>query len=739
VTVSLIGEIARITFESDATGFRVLQLVVSDGPERGRRVAVVGTLPAIGPGTRVRVSGRIEEDGRHGQQLRADSLVVLDPTTLAGIETFLGSGIVPGLGPGFAKRIVRTFGLETLAVLDGAAHRLAEVRGLGAARRDAIASGWQGHRAAAGVLLALQQAGASPALAARVVKHFGSQALHVVQTEPYRLAAEVAGVGFRTADALARAQGLPLDHPDRARAGVLHQLGVVADAGHTLVRRAQLIEGSMELLGIAQEPVAAAIDTLALAGQVVASGDTVAHERLHRAERTVAARIAALLATEAPAVPNFEQALRDFERTSGLVLGPSQKRAVELASRGKFVTITGGPGVGKTTIVKAILAAIAKQGTRVALAAPTGRAARRLSEATGRAASTLHRLLEVDPRTTTFLRNQESPIEIDLLIVDETSMVDIRLAESLLLAIPDSARVVLVGDADQLPSVGPGAFLKDVIASGVVPVATLDVVFRQSESSGIVANSHRILHGREPVGSTDPTGDFFVIRASDATRAGELVQELVTTRIPRTFGLDPERDIQVLTPMHRGEVGTTLLNRRLQGALNPSGPERVVGEQIFRLKDKVLQTKNDYERGVFNGELGEITRVGDDGSLRVRFEVDGGASEIDYASADVHSLALAYATSIHKSQGSEYPAVVVPLCMAHYSLLSRNLVYTAVTRARRLCVLVIEGNALRVALNETRRELRRTGLVAALERSTGALEPAGVQAAEASPEPPPFS
>lgn len=726
VTVTLIGEIARVTFESEATGFRVLQLVVSDGPERGRRLAVVGTLPPTPSGTRVRVSGKLEEDGRHGQQLRADSLVVLDPTTLGGIETFLGSGVVPGLGPGFAKRIVRTFGIETLAVLDGSPHRLAEVRGLGKARRETIASGWQGHRAAAGVLLALQQAGAQPALAARVVKHFGERALSVVQTEPYRLAAEVAGVGFRTADALARKQGLPIDHPERVQAGVLHQLGVISDSGHTVARRQGLTEEAVQLLGVSEAHVAAAIDVLALAGKVVVQADDVQLERLHRAERTVAERIARLLAAKGPEMAEAKDALALFEQKTGIVLGPSQKEAVDLAAREKVVTITGGPGVGKTTIVKAILAVHAASRLRVALAAPTGRAARRLSEATGHRASTLHRLLEVDPRTSTFQRDQDHPIEIDLLIVDETSMVDIRLAESLLLAVPDSARVVFVGDADQLPSVGPGAFLKDIIESRIVPVARLDLVFRQAAQSGIVANSHRILHGKEPVGSTEKVGDFFVVRASDATRASELVQELVTIRIPRTFGLDPERDIQVLTPMHRGEVGTTLLNQRLQAALNPHGAERKVGEQVFRVKDKVIQTKNDYDRGVFNGELGEITKIAEDGTVTVRFDIDGAKTELDYGGGDVYALALAYATSIHKSQGSEYPAVIVPLCMAHFGLLSRNLLYTAVTRAKRLCVLIVEGNALRVSLNETRRELRRTLLRGELERAVGAaLEAVG--------------
>jgi exodeoxyribonuclease V alpha subunit len=721
VTVTLIGEIARVTFENEETGFRVLQLAVSEGPERGRRLAVVGTLPSVGPGTRVRATGEIEEDAKHGRRLRASSLVVLDPTTLAGIETFLGSGVIPGLGPGFAGRIVRTFGLDTLSVLDGAAHRLAEVRGLGPQRRQSIAQGWQTHRAQAGVLMALEQAGATPALATRVVKHFGDKALSVVQTAPYRLAAEVAGVGFRTADALARKQGLAMDHPDRIQAGVLHQLGLVADAGHTVSLQGDLLSDAAKLLEVEQRFVEAAIDVLALSGKVVLAEGLVQLDRLHRAERSIAARIAKLLLTPAPAVAQFDQALTAFERARSMSLAPSQRRAVELAARGKLAVITGGPGVGKTTIVQAILAVLAASRLRVALAAPTGRAARRLAETTGKEASTLHRLLEVDPRTGAFQRDADRPLELDLLVIDEASMVDVYLAESLLSALPDEARVVLVGDVDQLPSVGPGAFLKDIIASGAVPVATLDVIFRQAEESGIITSSHRILRGQEPVGSTEATGDFFVIRASDPVRARELLVELVTTRIPRSFDLDPRRDIQVLTPMHRGEVGTTLLNQRLQAALNPTGAERQVGEQVLRVGDKVLQTKNDYERGVFNGDLGEVMKVDSElGTLTVRFEGDRGASEHVYAGPELFQLSLAYATTIHKSQGSEYPAVVVPLCMGHFTMLSRNLLYTAVTRAKRLCVLLVEGKALRIALNETRRELRRTRLGAQLARALAA-------------------
>lgn len=711
VSHTVLGEVQRVTFENEETGFRVIRLGQVSGIAGTTSLTVVGVMQALGPGTRVRVSGRIDEDPRHGKRLKAESVVVVAPDTLEGLEKFLGSGVVKGIGPGFAKRIVRYFGLESLRVLDHEPHRLAEVPGLGSSRVEQAAAAWKEHTAVSNVLLALQSHGASPALASKIVRHFGEKAAEVVQQSPYRLAIEVSGVGFKTADRLARSQGLSLDHPERAQAGVLHELRTLADSGHCLCPRDALLARAAEMLQIAEGHVDAAIDALWAAGHLVVEGDAVFLGALHRAEVHVARRILALLAAPAPPVPRLSVLLEAFEAKTGIALAPAQRRAVEAAGAQKLLVVTGGPGVGKTTIVQAILATFAEQNLRVHLAAPTGRAAKRLSESTGRRAQTLHRLLEVEGRGNRFARHEENPLETDLLIVDEASMIDIHLASSLLDAVPNAARLVIVGDADQLPSVGPGAFLHDLIASEVVPVVRLDVIFRQAGQSGIVENSHRILRGEEPQGSEKPEGDFFIIPCRNPEHAVELIEEVVTTRIPKRFGFSPRTDMQVLTPMHRGGAGTIALNQVLQARINPGGKALKREGYEIRVGDKVLQIKNDYNKDVFNGDLGEVTEVDiETPTVTVEFEAEEGARNVVYEKAEISQLALAYATSIHKSQGSEYPVVVIPLLTQHFVMLSRNLLYTAVTRAKKLCVLIVDRRALSIALAETRKEERQTKL-----------------------------
>jgi len=723
VSVTLLGEVERVTFENEETSFRVLRLHRVEGMGAAKRVTVVGTVPAVGPGTRVRVSGRFETDSRHGERLRVESLVVIVPETVQGLEKYLGSGVIAGLGPGFAKRIVNYFGLESLRMLDVEPHRLAEVPGLGKAKVEEIRKGWIEHRGLSNVLLALGAYDTTPGLAQRIVKHFGERAQAIVQESPYRLAIEVYGVGFKTADRIAHARGIASDHPERAQAGVLHELRAWADNGHCLSPRSLLVERAQALLEIAPAHVESAIDALAERNWLVLEGDLVFLERLARAEERVTEHVARLLVAPSHQLPQLESLLRDFEAQHGVRLAPAQERAVLAAAVQKFVVITGGPGVGKTTIVQAILFVLEKQRLRVALAAPTGRAAKRLNESTGRRATTLHRLLEVEGRTGKFQRNSEHPLEVDLLIVDEASMIDVALMADLLEATPSAARVVLVGDADQLPSVGPGWVLGDLIQSGVVPVSRLDVVFRQSRQSGIVENAHRILVGETPVGASDPDGDFFVISCAQPEKARDLVCQLVRERIPSRFGLDAVRDVQVLTPMHRGHTGTLQLNEKLQNLLNPTGLSLRVGDMTLRARDKVMQRKNDYDKAVFNGDVGEVQSV-DPGAGRVvvSYESDEGLRQVAYERGELGQLGLAYATTIHKSQGSEYPAVVIVLLAPHFVMLSRNLLYTAVTRAKRLCVLVVDPRALTLALSETRKEERQTFLAQRLERM---LEHAG--------------
>ncbi len=703
---TLTGEVDRITYENEETGFRVVRLGSVTG--RGSIVAV-GRFPAVGPGTRVRVTGEIVNDARHGEQLKVDTLVPVAPDTIAGLEKYLGSGLIPGVGPGFAKRIVETFGLETLKVLDESPEKLAKVPGLGERRADEIRKKWTSQHAVSSIMLILQTHGASPALAARIYERYGERAAETVQRHPYRLALDVRGVGFKTADRIARSLGIAGDHPERAQAGTLHMIDVLADQGHVAAPREALVTRTAELLEIDPGHVEAAIDALWAGNRIVVEDGRVFSARLHAAEVSVVEHVRRLMDAPARPLPGLEAALTAFEERAGVTLAPGQRRAVDAAARQKLVVVTGGPGVGKTTIVRAILSVLENARLSVRLAAPTGRAAKRLGEATGRRATTLHRLLEYDPRLRRFTRNEEQPVDTDALVVDEASMIDVELADALLSAVPSAARLVLVGDADQLPSVGPGAVLRDLIDSGVVPTERLSRIFRQAEESRIVVNAHAILRSEMPESASpdDPNADFFVVQRTDPEQAAKTVVELVTQRIPRRFKMNPRDDVQVLTPMHRGPAGTQALNAALQAALNPGGRALLRRGIEYRVGDKVMQTKNDYEREVYNGDIGVVARVDPaEESLAVRFD----ERDVEYEDAALDQLTLAYAISIHKSQGSEYPAIVVPFLTTHFVMLSRNLVYTAVTRAKRLCVLVADPRALRVALGEAKREERMTRL-----------------------------
>ena len=711
---TLAGEIQRVTFENEATGFRVVKL--RENP-RSEPVVVVGVFPAVGPGNQVRATGNYE-DSKHGRQFRVDSLLVVAPETLDGIERYLGSGVIPGLGPGFAKRIVEHFGTTTLQVLDQDPAQLARVPGLKGKRLATISRAWADQRRLSNVRMILQAHGASLSLANRIVEKYDDRAALMLERHPYRLAIEVRGIGFKTADRLAQSLGLSKDHPERVQAGLLHVLGNLADSGHVLARREPLAVECGRLLDIDPAHAYAAIDALWASGRVVVEGDAVYLTHLQQAEREVSEHLVRLLSAPAGDLRGWERAIAAFERTSGYPLSPEQRQCVERVAHEKVLVVTGGPGVGKTTIVRAMLQVFHATRLKVSLAAPTGRAAKRLSESTRQSAATIHRLLEYDPHLHAFSRNPSSPLDAQAVVIDEASMVDIELARSLLGALPDAGRLVLVGDVDQLPSVGPGAFLHDVIESGAVPTVRLNKIFRQSEASSIVQNAHAILEGQEP--RSDPPEaerpEFFVVSKRDAEEAALAIRKLVVERIPQRFGLDPRREVQVLTPMHRGAVGTLALNQMLQQALNPGQPGIEHKQEMLSLGDKVMQIKNDYEKEAFNGDLGRVVEL-DAEAVRVSVDFDGHV--VRYVGRELDALRLAYATSIHKSQGSEYPAVVIPLSTSHFPMLSRNLLYTAVTRAKRLCVLVADPRALRVALDEQRRERRSTGLT---ERLRAAAE-----------------
>ncbi len=716
------GEVERVTFESASSSFRVVKVAVEG---RKDRLAIVGQFPPMPVGARVRARGKLVDDARHGPQLQATSVTELAPSTLVGVERYLGSGVVKGIGAAYAKRIVAAFGMDTLRVLDEEPHRLAEVEGLGKKRIQDIARGWRDQRAVRDVMVFLQAHGATPSLALRIFKRYGANAINVVSREPYRLAMEVWGVGFKTADRIASELGVAKDSPRRVEAGVLQALRDARDAGHVFLPVAELGARAAELLAVdaaAEGPAFdRAIDALALGGYVVPEGEggakIVYGAEMYTAEARLARTVVELARAPAKPLPGAQQAIADFERQAGVALAPEQREAVSTAARASVLVVTGGPGVGKTTIVRAILATFDRAGLVVRLAAPTGRAAKRMSEATGRDASTLHRLLEFDPKTASFKRNRAAPLEAGAVIVDETSMVDLEMADALTQAIAPGTRVVLVGDVDQLASVGPGAVLRDVIASGRVPCVRLTQIFRQAKESLIVVNAHRIHDGEPPLlpEPGDELADFYVVDRRDPDAARSTIVELVTKRIPRRFGLDPVRDVQVLAPMHRGPCGSLALNEALQAALNPGGDGLAAGARVYRVGDKVMQLKNDYDRGVWNGDVGVVTAVNrEEGALTVRYDAD---RSVTYDAGALDELTLAYACSVHKAQGSEFPAVVIPLLTAHFVMLSRNLLYTAVTRGKRLVVLVSDPRAISLALAADRRDDRRTRLAERMERA----------------------
>jgi exodeoxyribonuclease V alpha subunit len=696
---TLAGTIERVTFHNAETGFCVLKVQT-----RGKRdlVPVIGHAPTISAGEWITAVGIWFTDRQHGLQFKADTLKVTPPTGVEGIEKYLASGHMRGIGPAMAKRIVAAFGENTFEIIEAEPDRLKEVAGIGPMRAARIVAGWAEQKAVREIMLFLHAHGVGTARAVRIFKTYGHEAISVMTEDPYRLARDIRGIGFKTADAIAMKLGLTKDAPQRLRAGISFALQTATDEGHCALPVADLVKLATELLGVEAQLIRSALLDVLQTGEVVQ--DIIGNKAciflsgLHAAERVIAERLLRRNQGKPPWQEiELAKALPWVEGKTGKSLSPSQAEAVRLVLGAKLAVITGGPGVGKTSTLDTILRILRAKGVQVLLAAPTGRAAKRMSEQTGIEAKTIHRLLEIDPKHGGFSRNEENPLSCDLLVVDETSMVDVPLMNALTKAVPNGAAVLLVGDVDQLPSVGPGQVLADIIASGRVPVARLTEVFRQAAESRIIINAHSINSGRMP--KPAPRGeesDFHLIEIDEPEAGVAKLIEVVTKRIPARFGFDPVRDVQVLTPMQRGLLGARNLNHELQAVLNPN-PRTSVERFGWRFSpgDRVMESQNDYDREVFNGDLGMVDRIDEEeGAVIVSFE----GREVVYPFGELDTLVPAYATTIHKSQGSEYPAVVIPLTTGHWTMLARNLLYTAVTRGKRLVVLIGQRKAIGIAV-----------------------------------------
>lgn len=714
---SLSGLIERVTFFNEESGWAVLKVKAKAHRDQ---VTVIGSLPSVSAGEWVTAEGRWIQDREFGLQFKAEMLNSTAPTTKEGIEKYLGSGMVKGIGPIYAKKLVATFGEQIFDVIETQSARLEDVDGIGPKRRKRIKDAWAEQKVIRQIMVFLHSQGVSTSRAVRIYKTYGEDAVAKVQANPYALAKDIHGIGFKTADQIAQKIGIPHDSLMRACAGLSHVLLEATGNGHCALPLEFLKDEAGKLLLVDEKITTAALEKTLADGDLVTEKindqELVFLPSLKRAEEGIAARIKNLCAMPSSYPPiDFDKAVEWCQGKTGKELAPSQREALKQALTSRALVITGGPGVGKTTLVNAILKILTAKKVRCLLCAPTGRAAKRMSEATGIEAKTIHRLLEVQPATGTFSRNDGNPLECDLLVVDEMSMVDVPLMNHLLRALPVSGSLLLVGDVDQLPSVGPGMVLRNIIDSGVVPVVRLTEVFRQAAHSRIITNAHRINEGQLPqLAAKDAASDFYFVEREEPERIADTLVDMVKNRMPGKFRLDPIRDIQVLCPMNRGSLGIRELNVRLQTELNPARPEEPSVEKFgwqFRVRDKVIQTENNYDKEVFNGDIGQIVKIDPvEREVTVRFDL----REVIYDFGELDEVSLAYAITIHKSQGSEFPAVVIPLATQHYLLLQRNLVYTGITRGKKLVVLIGQRKALAMAVRNNKTEQRFSGLLARL-------------------------
>jgi len=714
----LSGQIERITYTNEENGFTIARIKVNGQQDL---VTVVGNLMAPTPGEILNMRGEWVNHPKFGEQFKVVEYKSAVPATVYGIKRYLGSGLIKGLGPVMAGRIVKKFGKKTLDVIEDEIEKLAQVEGIGKKRIAMIRNAWDEQKEIRDVMLFLQSYGVSSGYATKIFKQYGSRSIAVVTANPYRLATDIFGIGFVIADGISEKLGFSKDSPLRVEAGILYVLHQLSDEGHVYFPYEPFVKKSQEILAVDSAVVANAIGKIAVDRKIIIEDLNESIEEFkennkaiylslfHLCETSISERLKKLL-TAPKSIRDVasENAIDWVQRQLDITLAENQAAAIRCALENKIMVITGGPGTGKTTIINAILKIFTRLKVRTMLAAPTGRAAKRMSETTGHDAMTIHRLLEYSFVKGGFQKNEEKPLNCDLLIVDEASMVDTILMHHLLKAIPSTATFILVGDVNQLPSVGAGNVLKDIITSKAIPIVELNEIFRQAKASRIIVNAHKINNGILPTLENEvPGNDFYFIQQEDPEKVLEIILELTNTRIPRRFGFDPIDDIQVLTPMHKGVVGAGNLNRELQKTLNPVQDGVTRGDLSFRVNDKVMQIKNNYDKEVFNGDIGRIVGIRpDDHEVIIAFD----GRNVHYDFSELDEIVLAYAVSVHKSQGSEYPAIVIPILTQHYILLQRNLIYTAVTRGRELVVMIGTKKALAMGVNNDQTQKRFTYL-----------------------------
>ena len=719
ILADLHGQIERITYTNEENGFTIAKVKVY-----GQRdlVCVVGNLMAPMPGEIIKMRGEWTNHPKYGEQFKIVHYKTAVPASVYGIQKYLGSGLIKGIGPVMAKRIVEVFAKETFDIIENEIERLIEVDGIGKKRIEMIQNAWEEQKEIREVMVFLQSHGVSSGYATKIFKQYGNRSIEVVKENPYRLATDIFGIGFVTADNIAEKLGFSRDSELRAEAGILYVLHQVSDEGHVYYPYDPLINKCREILQVERDVIVKALGTIALEKRIIIedlnekvedfreNNKAVYLAKFHICETSIAIRLKALSnARKSIRKIDEEKAIEWVQKQLSMTLAEKQVDAIRSAVNKKVMIITGGPGTGKTTIINAILTIFSKLKIQILLAAPTGRAAKRMSETTGHEAKTIHRMLEYSIKKRGFKKNDENPLNCDLIIIDEASMIDTILMHYLLKAIPPEATFILVGDVNQLPSVGAGNVLKDIISSNSVPVVELDEIFRQAKESLIIVNAHKINNGILPSfrPSNDKLDDFYFIEREDPEEVLKIILELTKERIPTKFGFDPVDDIQILTPMHRGTVGAGNLNMELQKLLNPVEDGVIRGNRNFRVNDKVMQIKNNYDKEVFNGDIGRVKRI-DQENQDVVISFDG--RDIPYDYTDLDEIVLAYAVSVHKSQGSEYPAVVIPILTQHYILLQRNLIYTGVTRGRKLVIIVGTKKALTIGVKNDKTQKRYTYL-----------------------------